>query len=193
MSGSMGSRERMPNLQFPAAKSLEKYNPAELMLDKHKKLKLTDAQQQQLKGLRAQFFERNAGVLARYDSLQREYKPPQMAAGGPQAGGRGGRSGRSGGMGRESGDGSEAQDSTRRAALRQVVQLRHVADSLLERRRTDVRDVLNALTDEAQRKKAAEFLDKQDIKFAKEFPSLPGLRNSRGPEGEGGPVRLSAR
>ena len=176
---------RTSNFKFPSAKSLEKYNPAELVLDKHGKLKLDDAQQAQFKALRLQIFERNATLLARYDSLQRDFKPPQFDAGGPGGvmGGRGG--GRQGGED-DRGQSDPAADSTRRAAMVGMIQLRQLVDSLLERRRTDVHDVLSALTDETQRKKAAEFLDKQDIDFAKEFPAPPAQRGDRGAGGEGG-------
>ena len=201
MGGGMERVGREQNMKFPSAKSLQDYNPASLLLDKHNKLKLTDAQQEQMKALRFVIFERNASLLARYDSLQRDYKPPQFNAGagglgGGSGGGFGGRGGaRGGGRGEggrgEGGQGGQAQDpvadSTRRSAMRQMMQLRQLADSLEDRRRTDVREVLTALSDEAQKKKAAEFLDKQDIEFAKEFPAPPQQRGQRGPGGEGDP------
>jgi hypothetical protein len=210
--GGMERVSRAPNLKFPPAKTLQEYNPAALLLDKHKKLKLTDVQQEQLKTLRLQIFERNAEVLARYDSLQREYKPPKGAgqsaggdfggepggrggppggrpggsAGSPPGGGRGGA--RGGGRG-EGGEGAALDpmaDSIRREAMRPVMRLRQYADSLEARRRADVRDVLGALTDPSQKKQAAEYLDKQDIEFSKQFPSLPsprGVREQREPPG----------
>jgi hypothetical protein len=163
---------RQPNLKFPSAKTLQEYNPAALLLDKHKKLKLTDAQQEHLKALRLQIFERNANLLARYDSVQREYQPPQATA--PRAGGGFGGGGRGRG-----GPPEPAADSIRREAMRPMIRLRQLADSLEERRRTDVRDVLGVLTDAAQRKRAAEYLDKQDIEFSKQFPALPQPRDGR--------------
>ncbi len=45
----------------------------------------------------------------------------------------------------------------------------------------DVRDVLTALADQDQRKKAAELLDKQDEDFTKEVPELPAPRGQRPP------------
>jgi hypothetical protein len=160
--GGMNGMERVgreQNMKFPSAKSLEKYNPADLVIDKHKKLNLADSQQEQFKGLRQQIFERNATLMTRYDSLQRDFRPPQFS---PQRGG----------------ESSPAVDSTRRVAMVQMRQLRMLVDSLLDHRRADVHDVLSALTDEAQRKKAAEYLDKQDIDFAKEFPQPPAQRNN---------------
>jgi hypothetical protein len=190
MSGGMERVGRAQNMKFPSAKALQDYNPASLLLDKHKKLKLTDAQQEQMKALRFMIFERNATLLARYDSLQRDYKPPQLGGGalggGDFGGGMGGRGGARGGGRGEGGEGGQgrqdpAADSTRREAMRQMMQLRQLADSLEDRRRTDVRDVLSALSDDAQKKKAAEFLDKQDIEFAKEFPAPPQQRSGRDP------------
>lgn len=150
-----GAREM--NVKFPSAKSLEKYNPAALLLDKHKKLKLADAQQTQLTGLRLQIFERNATLLARYDSVQRDFHMPQASQ-------------------RRGEEPSPAADSTRRTAMREMRELRQLADSLQDRRRADVRDVLTALADDTQRKQAAEYLDKQDIEFSKEFPAPPQQR-----------------
>jgi hypothetical protein len=178
-------------MKFPSAKTLQGYNPASLLLDKHKKLKLTDEQQEQMKALRFSIFERNASLLARYDSLQRDYKPPQFNAGaggfGGGLGGRGGARGGGRGQGGEGGQQDPVVDSTRREAMRQMVRLRQLADSLEDRRRTDVRDVLSVLSDEAQKKRAAELLDSQDIEFAKEFPAPPQPRGQRGPGGEGNP------
>jgi hypothetical protein len=198
MGGGMERVGRAQNMKFPSAKALQDYNPASLLLEKHKKLKLTDAQQEQMKALRLMIFERNATLLARYDSMQREYKPPQLdggalggGSGGGFGGGVGGRGGARGGTRGQGGEGGQAQDpvadSTRRSAMREMMQLRQLADSLEDRRRTDVREVLSSLSDDAQKKKAAEFLDKQDIEFAKEFPAPPQQRGQRGPGDEGDP------
>ena len=165
--GGMGGGARAVDMKFPSAKTLEKYNPAALMLDKHKKLSLADSQQALLKDFRLQIFERNAPLLARYDSLQRDFKPPRFDP-------------------RSAEGGSPALDSTRRAAGQQMFRLRQLVDSLQDRRRVDVETVLRALTDETQRKKAAEFLDKQDVEFTKEFPAPPRQREGQNPAGEGG-------
>lgn len=167
--GGMGGRRgggmanggsRASNMKFPAAKTLEKYNPAALMLDKHKKLSLADSQVALFRQMEQRIFERNAMLLARYDSLQKDFRPPRIDA-------RGG------------GASEPAADSTRRVAMIRMRQLRTLGDSLQGRRRTDVQEVLGALTDAAQRKKAAEFLDKQDEEFSKEFPAPPMPGRSR--------------
>jgi hypothetical protein len=162
-----GGGSRQPDMKFPAAKTLEKYNPAALMVDKRKKLSLADSQVALFNGMRSRIFERNALLLAHYDSLQRDFRPPRMAA-------------------RNAGANDPAADSTRRAAMFQMRQLRQLVDSLEDRRRTDVRDVLSALNDETQRKKAADFLDKQDVEFSKEFPAPPLQRREGDPGGPDG-------
>lgn len=165
--GGMERGGREQSMKFPSAKTLEKYNPAELVLDKHKKLKLADAQLGQLKDLRLRIFERNASLLAQYDSLQRDFRPPKLEP-------------------RGSGEATPAVDSTRRAAMLQLRQMRLLVDSLQDRRRADVRDVLLLLADDGQRKSAAELLDKQDIKFADEFPAPPVPRAPGSDGGQGG-------
>ena len=194
--GGMQPGARAQNMKFPSAKTLQKYNPADLLLDEHKKLKLTDDQQTQLKTIRQQIYERNAAILARYDSAQKNFTPPQMGGpsgfgGGFGGGFVGGRRGGEGGgrMGGDEGEGggqrptrTAAQDSALRASMEQMRTLRLLVDSLQERRRADVRDAITVLADDAQKKKAAEYLDKQDIKFSEEFPQLPE-RRERGQNG----------
>lgn len=161
--GRAGAREA--KLKFPSAKAIEKYNPAALLLDKRKKLSLTDAQVAQLKDLRQRIFDRNASLLARYDSVQREFRPPRLIT--------------------RPGDGQgaasdPAADSTRRVALFQMRQLRTLADSLLARRRVDVREVTGVLSDDTQRIRAADFLVDQDAKFSDEFPAAVMRRDDAG-------------
>lgn len=168
--GAEGGGSRAPNMKFPAAKALEKYNPAALMLDKHKKLSLADSQVALFRQMEQRIFERNATLLTRYDSLQKDFRPPRFDASG-------------------GGAGDPTADSTRRAAMMQMRQLRTLVDSLQDRRRTDVQEVLGALSDEGQRKQAAEFLDKQDVEFSKEFPAPPMQRGNGGPESPGGTGR----
>jgi len=165
-----GGGARAANMKFPTAKTLEKYNPAVLLIDKHKKLSLADAQVATLKQEEQRIFERNAMLLARYDSLQRDFRPPSMRS-------------------RDGGGTDPRADSTLRVAFVQMRQLRMLADSLQDRRRIDEREVLGTLADEGQRKKAAELLDKQDEKFSKEFPAAPTQRGNRGPGDEGGAGR----
>jgi hypothetical protein len=166
--GAMGGREQQPNMKFPAVKKIKKYNPAALIIGKRRKLALTGAQVGQLKELRQRIFDRNAALLARYDTLQRNYRPPQMNA----------RQGRTS---------EPVTDTTRRRALLEMRQLRILGDSLLERRRTDVREVMDVLIDDTQRIRAGGYLDEQDMDFADEFPAPFARRdNGNGPPPRGG-------
>ena len=172
-----GGGAREPKLKFPSAKTVEKYNPAALLLDKRKKLSLTDAQVAQLKDLRQRIFERNAPVLAQYDSLQKTFRPPRMTER---------RKAAPGGAPDTASD--PAADSTRRLAMLQMRQLRALGDSLLARRRTDVRDVTGVLSDDTQRIRANDFLVEQDADFSDEFPApfVPRADDGARPQRGGG-------
>jgi len=155
----MGSRSAP---QFPTAKKLEELNPAELLIEKQKKLKLADSTVVALGALRQAIFERNSDLMSRYDSLQHAYRPPTQGS-------------------RE--DRGAEPDSTRRQAGLQMQQLRVTLDQLSERRRTDMRESL-ALVPETSREEAAKLLDKQDGKFTDLMPVMP-TRQGNGREGEG--------
>ncbi len=161
--GGMGGGSRQPEIKFPAAKSLEKHNPATLVLDKRKKLALSDSQATAFKAIQMRIFERNGSLLVRYDSLQRDFRMPKMD------------------MRDEAANDSSAQNA-RRASMMQMRQLLVLVDSLQDRRRADVREVLEALPDDAQRKKAASFLDEQDVEFNNEFPQARAQGGARGGE-----------
>ncbi|MBI1808899.1 MAG: hypothetical protein HYR75_03305, partial [Gemmatimonadetes bacterium] len=177
-----GGREQ--TIKFPPAKDLEKFNPAALLLDKHKKISLADSQTAPLRAIQQRIYERNAPMLARYDSTQKLYKAPDMRGDGSAFG----RSPR-GGMSVQPRDTSENRgaDSTRTAAFQQMRFLRTLLDSLQERRRTDVREVLEFFTDEKQQKKAAELLDDQDMAFNDALPQFPQASRGRRDGGEGRP------
>jgi len=163
--GGMGGQPGMGTRaapKFPTAKSLEELNPAALLVDKHKKLKLDDSTVTALEALKARIFERNSDLMAKYDSLQRNYRPPTPPS-------------------RES-QGS-APDTTRRDAFVQMQALRFTLDQLSERRHTDMKESL-ALVPEAQKEEAAKLLDKQDGKFSDLMPVMP-TRGANGPDGGG--------
>jgi hypothetical protein len=147
--------------KFPVAKDLEKLNPAALLVDKHKKLSLVDSQVASLKALELRIYERNGGLLAQYDSVRKEYKPPAGQAT------------------------TAADDKARNDAAEQARLMRSILEQLIDRRRTDVQESLS-LVPEDQKKKAAEFLDKQDKDFLEQIPSIstiPGGDSRRGRSG----------
>jgi len=135
----------LPN--YPGAVELQKFNPVALLIDQRKKVALTDSQVTALRPLQLKIYERNGDLIARYDSVQRIYNPLNAN------------------------DASSLKsDSMRTRALQQTIVMNAVFDTLMTRRQDDDGDALALITDEKQKKKAAELLDKQDASFAKLFP-----------------------
>jgi hypothetical protein len=160
MGGNNGGGSRAAP-KFPVAKDLEKLNPAALLIDKHKKLSLADSQVASLKALELRIYERNGALLAQYDSVRKEYRPPTGQAT------------------------TAADDKARNDAAEQMRLMRSILEQLIDRRRTDVQESL-ALVPEGQKKQAAEFLDKQDKDFLEQIPSsstIPGGDSRRGRSG----------
>ena len=147
-----GSRSEPKEIAYPAAKELQHFNPAELLIDKKRKLSLTDSQVTALTALRSKFFERTGALLARYDSVRADYKPAKY-------------------------DPRETQsawtDSLRRAAAVQQRLLNTRLDTLMNWRHEDVRATLDFFTDDKQKKTAAELIDKQEEEFLKSIPAIP--------------------
>jgi hypothetical protein len=153
--GGMGGEGSRAAPKFPVAKDLEKLNPAALLVDKHKKLSLSDSQVAPLKSLELTIYERNGTLMARYDSLRKEYKPP-------------------------SGQPSTAADDKAQAdAMVQMRMMRGILDSLIERRRVDVQESLGLIPDDHKRQ-AAELLDKQDKEFLEQIPSSSAMGGGGG-------------
>jgi hypothetical protein len=134
--------------KYPAAVELQKFNPAVFLIDQRKKLALSDSQVAVLHGLQSRIYERNADFLARYDSVQRIYKPENAN------------------------DASSLKaDSVRMRSLQQTLVMNAALDSLMTRRQDDDLDALALIADDKQKKKAAELLDKRDAEFAKLLPA----------------------
>jgi hypothetical protein len=134
--------------KYPAAAELQKYNPVVYLVDQRKKLSLSDSQVAALRPLQGHIYERNADLLARYDSVQRIYKPENAN------------------------DASSLKaDSVRTRSIQQTLLMNNVLDSLMARRQNDDLDALALIADDKQKKKAADLLDKQDADFAKLMPA----------------------
>ncbi len=134
--------------KYPAAAELQKYNPVVLLIDQRKKMPLSDSVVAALHPLQTEIYVRNADLLARYDSVQRIYNPLNAN------------------------DASSLKaDSARTRSVQQTIIMNAVLDSLMSRRQNDDLDALALITDDKQKKKAAELLDKQDADFAKLFPA----------------------
>lgn len=163
-----GGMNRDEEVKFPSASDLQKFNPAALMVDKRKKVSLDDGQVTALTAIRARIYERNSGVLARYDSIRKDYRPAK-----PQD---------------QSRTGSTPEtDSARVASLNQMRTLSGLLDSLSARRTADVKEVLDFLTEEKQHRAAVDLLNEQDRDFSDKLPRLPlgrgGLRGRGNPPG----------
>ena len=144
--------------KYPAAAELQKYNPVVFLIDQRKRISLSDSQVTALRPLQTAIYVRNADLLARYDSVQRLYKPENAN------------------------DASSLRaDSVRTRSLQQTLIMNAVLDSLMTRRQNDDLDALALLADEKQKKKAAELLDKRDGDFAKLMPAGAPRRNRRRP------------
>ena len=134
--------------KYPAAVELQKFNPVVFLIDQRKKMSLSDSQVTFLRPLQSAIYERNADLLARYDSVQRIYKPENAN------------------------DASNLKaDSVRIRSLQQTLIMNSVLDSLMTRRQNDDLDALALIADDKQKKKAAELLDKQDADFARLMPA----------------------
>ena len=134
--------------KYPGAAEVQKYNPVVLLIDKRKKLSLTDSQVAVLRGLQGKIYERNADLVGTYDSVQKIYKPENA-----------------------NDASSLAADSAHTRALVQTRLMNSILDSLMQRRQADDLEALSLITDEKQKKQAAEMLDKQDADFAKLMPA----------------------
>jgi hypothetical protein len=165
MDGGRGGMMERSAPKFPVAKDIEKLNPASLLLDKKKKVALSDSQVTAMKALELKIFERNGALLAKYDSVRKDFKPPTQSS-----------------------DRNERPDSTQRGAMVQMRTMRDLIIQLADRRRDDVADAL-ALVSEDKRKDAAKLLDDQDKAFGDLIPNMGGAggegRGGRG--GRGGP------
>ena len=159
-----GGVNREVEVNFPSANDLQKLNPAQLMVDKRKKVSLDDAQVTALTAIRSKIYERNGNVMARYDSIRKEYRPPKA-------------------QDRDRTGSTPETDSVRVASLNQMQTLRGLLDTLSARRTADVREVLDFITDEKQHRTAVELLNEQDRDFSDKMPMLPeggGGRRGRG-------------
>lgn len=162
--GGGSNMDREQEIKFPSASDLQKLNPAALIVDKRKKVSLDDGQVTALTAIRSKIYERNADVLARYDSIRKDYKPPKA-------------------QDRDRTGSTPETDSVRVASLNQMRTLRQLLDTLSARRTADVRDVLDFLTDDKQHRAAVELLNEQDRDFTDKLPrnsSAGGGRRGRG-------------
>jgi hypothetical protein len=166
------------NLQLPSAGDLKKFNPGALIVDKRKKLELVDAQVKTIEAVRDRFNEKTAPILARYDSLRKEFRLPRAGRRDPNA------------------EPDAVTDSARVAAMGQLRIIRANLDSITARRSAAIIEILDFLTEPKQHAGAAELLNEQDTGFEEKMPRAlmegRGDRRGRG-EGRGNPPAPAAR
>lgn len=150
--------------KFATAKELERYNAAEALFNETRKLKLTEAQMTSLGTLRANFYEQNARVLIRYDSVRRNFRvPPALDATKQNAA-------------------SSAPPPTQeemQVLSEQMRAMMTIADELMANRPAQIILCLNAL-DEGQRDQARKVMDDQTKDLRKQVPPLPPMPQQRG-------------
>jgi hypothetical protein len=140
--------------EFPKAKDLEQFNATLPLLDQRRQLHLSDSSEASLTRLRATLNARNSDLIARYDSVRRDFKMPK-----PQRGGDRGR-GRRGGEDTPASDTIAAPADAMEKARIQMRVMWDVGDQLMARRTNDVADCLNAIPPE-QYGQAQRLLDEQ--------------------------------
>ncbi len=159
-----GGVNREAPIKLPAASELQRFNPATLLIDKRRKVALADSQVTALIEIRNTINERNAPLLARYDSIRKDFSPPK-----PQD--------------RDRVGSTPETDSVRTTALSQMRTLQSLLDSLSARRTADVGDVLAYLTDATQHRAAVKLLNEQDRDFSDKLPGLGQDGSGRGGRG----------
>ncbi len=158
---------------FPTSKDVGAFNAATLLLDKRKKLKLSESQVTALTTLQASLTARNADLVTRYDSLLRDHKatPPTIRA--VQASGV--ISGRVVSVSRGSGSGIPSTTPSGGGPVIITETMRGLWDAsqeLLVRHNADVADAA-ALLDASQGDEGMKLLDDQTRDMFKRLPQPP--------------------
>jgi hypothetical protein len=159
---------------------LEDLNPASVLVDKRKRITLADSQVTQLKAIEKKIRDRNAPILAEYDSVRKEMRFPSSLPQGGEMGasmGTGARNNRNRASGSSSstGGGGSSPDQTPEAQAKlrsQMQMLGQIGVKLQERRAADVAEALAVLTPD-QLEKAREFITEQDEEFDRILPRAP--------------------
>jgi hypothetical protein len=145
--------------RMPSSRDLVRMNPASLLADKHKKLALPDSVVKQLKAVEKKIDERNAELMAQYDSIHKWTMPVVSSS-----------SGSSMSPGFKDADqtraaqtASPAEEARMQSSMRD---LRHLVIDYRERRKADVSDALAVIPD-AQKPAATELITQQDADLDK--------------------------
>jgi hypothetical protein len=164
----------------PTMGQLEDLNPAAMLVDKRKRITLADSQVAQLRAVEKKIRDRNAPILAEYDSVRKEMRFPSS---GPQGGemgfsmGSGARNNRNraSGTSAATGGGGSSPDQTPEAQARLRAQMQTLGEiglKLQERRAADLAESLAVLTPD-QLAKAQELVTEQNEEFDRILPRAP--------------------
>lgn len=148
----------MPALRAPSLRDVEELNPAWKLLDKRRKLALTDSQVAQLKGIEQRIADRDKPLLVTYDSVRHDFHPPAAHA-----------------MSGLSDAEKAAMQPSDVELVKPRMQLRvmhNIIGLIAKERPHDVEATLAIFTDGAQKKKAMDYLKDQDDDLARMLPSL---------------------
>jgi hypothetical protein len=154
--GSAGPSAR----NMPSSRDLVRMNPAALLVDKHKKLTLADSVVKQLKAVQKTIDDRNAPLMAQYDSIHKWTMPLTSTAAAASSSAPGFRDADKSSAAPSM---SPAEQARMQSSMRDLRQL--VAD-YRERRKTDVADALAVIPD-AQKPAATGLLTQQDADLDK--------------------------
>lgn len=172
--GRGGAGRGADNFPLPSAGDLKKFNPGALIVDKRKRLELSDSQVRTLEALRDRVDERSAPVFARYDSLRKEFRLPRANRRDRNA------------------EPDATTNSTRVAAMGQLRVIRAHLDSIAARRSAAIIEILDFLTDPKQHDGAVELLNEQDTAFEGKMPRAL-MEGRGGRRGGGGPTAIHPR
>ncbi len=136
-----------PSFKMPSRGDLEDMNPATFLIDKRKKIQLTDEQVTALKGVETAIKDRYKVNLAVYDSLRRNARPMQGI------------------------DRGAAPSPAEQAEMQKAMQgLQQALMTVRNQRTADIDATLAAITDPATKAKAVELLKEQEADFARLMP-----------------------
>jgi hypothetical protein len=145
---------------MPRSSDLVRMNPAALLIDKKKKLNLSDSLAKQLKAVQKTIDDRNAPIFAQYDSIHKWTMPLSSSASAAS-------SSKPGFSDADRSSASSAPSAAEQAKMQSSMRdLRKVVADFREQRKKDVADVL-AVVPDAQKAAATDLLTQQDADLDK--------------------------
>lgn len=148
----------MPALRAPSLRDVEELNPAWKLLDKRRKLALTDSEVAQLKVIEQRIADRDKPLLVTYDSVRRDFHPPAAHA--------------MSGLSDAEKAAMQPSDVELAKPRMQLRVMHNIIGLIAKERPHDVDATLAIVTDGAQKKKAMDYLKDQDDDLARLLPPL---------------------